>query len=107
MVASSPFLCPSRLRRSLVRSRETRLTRPNRTACFLFKDREPQKPYPIPRHVPIQRLYSAYMGVPPPPSPVRVMMTVERGLTRISLRRLENDVTALLKFVTPRVRFGE
>ena len=33
MVASSPFLCPSRLRRSLARSRETRLTRPNRRAC--------------------------------------------------------------------------
>ena len=33
MVASSPFLCPSRVRRSLARSRETRLTRPNRRAC--------------------------------------------------------------------------
>ena len=33
MVASSPFLCPSRLRRSLARSRETRFTRPNRRAC--------------------------------------------------------------------------
>ena len=32
-VASSPFLCPSRLRRSLARSRETRFTRPNRRAC--------------------------------------------------------------------------
>ena len=31
--ARSPFLCPSRLRRSLARSRETRLTRPNRRAC--------------------------------------------------------------------------
>ena len=30
----------------------------------LFKDREPQKPYPIPRHI---HLYSPYMGVPPPP----------------------------------------
>ena len=29
----APFLCPSRLRRSLVRSRETRFTRPNRRAC--------------------------------------------------------------------------
>ena len=28
-----PFLCPSRLRRSLVRSRETRFARPNRRAC--------------------------------------------------------------------------
>ena len=34
MVASSPFLCPSRLRRSLTRSRETRFTRPNRRACL-------------------------------------------------------------------------
>ena len=33
MVASSPFLCPSRLRRSLGRSRETRFTLPNRRAC--------------------------------------------------------------------------
>ena len=33
IVASSPFLCPSRLRRSLARSRETRFTRPNRRAC--------------------------------------------------------------------------
>ena len=33
MVASSPFLCPSRLRRSLARSRETRFTLPNRRAC--------------------------------------------------------------------------
>ena len=33
MVASSPFLCPSRLRRSLARSRETCFTRPNRRAC--------------------------------------------------------------------------
>ena len=32
IVASSPFLCPSRLRRSLARSRETRFTRPNRRA---------------------------------------------------------------------------
>ena len=29
----APFLCPSRLRRSLARSRETRFTRPNRRAC--------------------------------------------------------------------------
>ena len=29
IVASSPFLCPSRLRRSLARSRETRFARPN------------------------------------------------------------------------------
>ena len=29
-----PFRCPSRLRRSLARSRETRFTRPNRRACF-------------------------------------------------------------------------
>ena len=28
----APFLCPSRLRRSLARSRETRFTRPNRRA---------------------------------------------------------------------------
>ena len=35
IVASSPFLCPSRLRRSLARSRETRFTRPNRRACSL------------------------------------------------------------------------
>ena len=28
----------------------------------LFKDREPQKPHPIPRHG-----HSPYMGVPPPP----------------------------------------
>ena len=33
IVASSPFLCPSRLRRSLARSRETRFSRPNRRAC--------------------------------------------------------------------------
>ena len=33
MVASSPFLCPSQLRRSLARSRETRFTHPNRRAC--------------------------------------------------------------------------
>ena len=33
IVASYPFLCPSRLRRSLARSCETRLTRPNRRAC--------------------------------------------------------------------------
>ena len=33
IVASSPFLCPSRLRRSLARSRETRFARPNRRAC--------------------------------------------------------------------------
>ena len=33
MVASSPFAGPSRLRRSLARSRETRFTRPNRRAC--------------------------------------------------------------------------
>ena len=26
---------------------------------ILFKDREPQKPYPIPRHVPIQPIYMA------------------------------------------------
>ena len=29
----APFLCPSRLRCSLVRSRETRFARPNRIAC--------------------------------------------------------------------------
>ena len=29
-----PFRCPSRLRRSLARSRETRFTRPNRRACL-------------------------------------------------------------------------
>ena len=29
----APFLCPSRLRRSLARSRETSFTRPNRRAC--------------------------------------------------------------------------
>ena len=33
VVASPPFLCPSRLRRSLASSRETRFTRPNRRAC--------------------------------------------------------------------------
>ena len=33
IVASSPFLCPSRLRRSLARSRETRFARPNTRAC--------------------------------------------------------------------------
>ena len=33
IVASSPFLYPSRLRRSLARSRETRFARPNRRAC--------------------------------------------------------------------------
>ena len=33
IVASSPFLCPSQLRRSLARSRETRFARPNRRAC--------------------------------------------------------------------------
>ena len=33
IIASSPFLCPSRLRRSLVRSRETRFAHPNRRAC--------------------------------------------------------------------------
>ena len=31
--SEGPFLCPSRLRRSLARSRETRFTRPNRRAC--------------------------------------------------------------------------
>ena len=31
--SQGPFLCPSRLRRSLARSRETRFTRPNRRAC--------------------------------------------------------------------------
>ena len=33
IVASSPFLCPSRLCRSLARSCETRFTRPNMRAC--------------------------------------------------------------------------
>ena len=33
IVASSHFLCPSRLRRSLARSRESRFARPNRRAC--------------------------------------------------------------------------
>ena len=33
MVASSPFAGPSRLRRSLARSRETHFTRSNRRAC--------------------------------------------------------------------------
>ena len=33
-----------------------------------------------------------------------MMMMVERGLTRISLRRLQSDVTALLKFVIARVK---
>ena len=37
IVASSPFPCPSRLRRSLARSRETPLTRPNRRACSQAK----------------------------------------------------------------------
>ena len=37
IVASSPFLCPSQLRRSLARSRETRFTRPNRRACSQAK----------------------------------------------------------------------
>ena len=37
IVASSPFLCSSRLRRSLARSRETRFTRPNRRACSQAK----------------------------------------------------------------------
>ena len=41
MVASSPFAGPSRLRRSLARSRETRFTRPNRRACSQAID--PQK----------------------------------------------------------------
>ena len=34
IVASSPFLCPLRLCRSLARSRETHFTRPNRRACL-------------------------------------------------------------------------
>ena len=33
----APFPCPSRLRRSLARSRETRFTRPNRRACSQAK----------------------------------------------------------------------
>ena len=33
IVASSPFLCPSRRRRLLACSRETHFTRPNRRAC--------------------------------------------------------------------------
>ena len=33
IVASSPFLCSSRLRRSLARSRETHFASPNRRAC--------------------------------------------------------------------------
>ena len=33
IVASSSFLCPSRLRHSLARSHETRFSRPNRRAC--------------------------------------------------------------------------
>ena len=37
MVASSPFPGPSRLRRSLARSRETHFTRPNRRACSQAK----------------------------------------------------------------------
>ena len=32
------------------------------------------------------------------------MMMVERGHMRISLRQLRHDVTALLKFMIPRVR---
>ena len=37
MVAISPFPGPSRLRRSLARSRETHFTRPNRRACSQAK----------------------------------------------------------------------
>ena len=33
IIASSPFLCPSRLHHSLAHSRETRFTCPNRRAC--------------------------------------------------------------------------
>ena len=32
----------------------------------LFKDREPQKPYPIPWHIPIKPMYRS---TPPPPPP--------------------------------------
>ena len=41
IVASSPFLYPSRLSRSLARSHETRLTRPSRRACSQARQKSP------------------------------------------------------------------
>ena len=41
----------------------------------LFKDQEPQKPYPIPQHVPIQPIYGSTPPPPPPPGPcLKVML---------------------------------
>ena len=41
--SEGPFLCPSRLRCSLARSRETRLTRPNMRACSQVRPERKKK----------------------------------------------------------------
>ena len=73
MRASSPIgrasrerACPSRLRRSLACSRETRFARPNRRACSQART----------------YLYDLHKGVPSPPPPVWRKLVPGRGVSR-------------------------